>query len=199
MRRESLRRALAAGCLAGCLWLLQSWLFAATSAAASPQSFDLQDHGRLTLAIPAGWTSELKRSANQLPPTLRLTAGAGAGAAEVLITPVWPLPPANVTMDEATLRAKVSEAAKQTESRSTEGTLVIREISNTGGRGFYYAATDRAPKPGEYRYLTQGMIPVNDIALAFTVLSNDKDGATARAALDLLKSARHRPGAAKSP
>jgi hypothetical protein len=151
--------------------------------------------------VPAGWSSELRPSANQLPPTLHLTAGTGAGAAtgEVLITPVWPVPPANVTMDEATLRAKVSDAAKQTELRSTEGTLVIREVSNSGAKGFYYAATDRAPKPGEYQFLTQGMIPVGDIALAFTVLSNDRDGATARAALDLLKSARHRPGSVKTP
>jgi hypothetical protein len=33
------------------------------------------------------------------------------------------------------------------------------------------------------------MIPVGAIALAFTVVSNDQDGKTARAALDMLKSA----------
>jgi hypothetical protein len=105
------------------------------------------------------------------------------------ITPVWPIAPANLKLDEAALRAKVAEAAKQTEPHSTEGALALHDLKTPGGRGFYYAATDRAPKPGEYKYLTQGMIPVGAIALAFTVVSNDQDGKTARAALDMLKSA----------
>jgi hypothetical protein len=179
------RRGLFSGLVRSSTWVVQSWAFAAFAMAAAPQSFQLADHGTLTLPIPAGWSGELKPSANALPPTIRVTATAG----EVVITPVWPIAPANLKLDEAALRAKVAEAAKQTEPHSTEGALALHDLKTPGGRGFYYAATDRAPKPGEYKYLTQGMIPVGAIALAFTVVSNDQDGKTARAALDMLKSA----------
>jgi hypothetical protein len=73
-----------------------------------------------------------------------------------------------------------------------EGVLPLQEIKGVDGRGFYFTATDRAPKPGEAKYLTQGIIRVGEISLAFTVLTNDGQEAVVRAALEMLRTAVHR-------
>jgi hypothetical protein len=85
------------------------------------------------------------------------------------------------------------ELAHEATSQSVERVLPIQEIKGVDGRGFYFAATDRAPKPGEYKYLTQGMIRVGEIALAFTILTNDGEESVVQAALKILRTAAHRP------
>ena len=144
----------------------------AVALAGSSRVFDLPDHGALTLTVPDSWMDKVNHPANRLPPTILLRPGA-ARSGEVLMTAVWPIPPVTKISDEATIRSEVATAAKKAASQSVEGALPLQELKGTEGRGFYFSATDRAPGPGEYKYLTQGIVPVGEIALAFTVLTND--------------------------
>jgi len=43
--------------------------------------------------------------------------------------------------------------------------------------GYYFSITDRAPsiKAGEYKYMTQGGVPVGDLLVMFTIFYNEKD------------------------
>jgi hypothetical protein len=157
--------------------------------------FELPDHGALTLTVPDGWMDKVNHPANRLPPTILLRPGA-AGSGEVIVTAVWPIPPATKLSDEATIRSEVAEAAKKAASQSVEDALPLQELKGTEGRGFYFSGTDRAPAPGEYKYLTQGIIRVGEIALAFTVLTNDGQEAVVNAALAMLQSAVPRSSAA---
>jgi hypothetical protein len=161
------------------------------AAASSPRLFELPDHGVLALYVPDGWTSQLRQPPNRLPPTILLKPSAAVHE-QVLITTVWPMGPSTGLPDEVTLRSQVAKLAKSAETHSMEPTLAVQEITGVTGRGFYFVATDRAPSPGEYKYLTQGTIRVGDIALAFTILTNDGEDAIARAALGILKTAAHR-------
>ncbi len=136
----------------------------AVALAGSSRNFELPDHGALTLTVPEGWMDKSNHPANRLPPTILLRPGA-AGSGEVLITAVWPIPPGAAISDEATIRSEVAEAAKKAASQSVEGALPLQEFKGTAGRGFYFSTTDRAPAPGEYKYLTQGIIRVGEIAL----------------------------------
>jgi hypothetical protein len=77
-----------------------------------------------------------------------------------------------------------------------ESALPLQEIKGVDGRGCYFTATDRAPRPGEAKYLAQGIIRVGEIVLAFTVLTNDGQEAVVRSAFDMLRTAVHRPGSA---
>lgn len=164
----------------------------AVALAGSSREFALPDHGALTLTVPGGWMDKVNHPANRLPPTILLRPGA-AGSGEVLITAVWPIPPVTKISDEATIRSEVAEAAKKAASQSVEGALPLQEVRGTEGRGFYFSATDRAPAPGEYKYLTQGIVRVGEIALAFTVLTNDGQEAVVKAALEMLRTALHWP------
>jgi hypothetical protein len=177
--------------------LLVVSLIAASAAALASSSrvFELPDHGALTLAVPDGWKDKMNRPANQLPPTILLKPGA-AGSGEVLITAVWPIPPATKIADEAMLRSQVAAAAKKIAPQSVEGTLPLQELKGVEGQGFYFSATDRAPGPGEYKYLTQGTVRVGEIELAFTVLTNDGQETVVKAAMEMLRTAVHRSSGA---
>jgi hypothetical protein len=61
--------------------------------------------------------------------------------------------------------------------------------------GFYFAATDRAPKPDEYKFLTQGVVRVGELSVTFTILTNDGQDAVVKQALDALKGATQEPTA----
>jgi hypothetical protein len=174
--------------LLACGWVAAS---AVAASGVSPHSYDLPDHGALTLLVPDGWTSEFKQPPNRLPPTIGLKPRSGMPFA-VLVTAGWPTGPASKIPDEASMRSEVVAAAKGAASQSVEGALPVQEIEGVDGAGFYFAATDRAPNPGEYKYLTQGVIRVGGISLAFTVLTNDGQEPVVRSALEMLRTAEYR-------
>jgi hypothetical protein len=62
-------------------------------------------------------------------------------------------------------------------------------------QGFYFSVTDKNSKgtPGDWRYMTQGSALLDDLVLAFTVLSNDPKEPEAAATLEMLKGARREP------
>lgn len=164
----------------------------AVALAVSPQMFELPDHGILTLLVPDGWTGEMTQPRSQSPSTI--TMGPQSGPKFVIfIAAMRPTASVGKMPDENTIRSEVAEAAKTVASQSVEGALPIQEIKGLDGRGFYFAATDRAPKPGEAKNLTQGIIRVGEISLAFTVLTNDGQEAVVRSALDMLRTAVYRP------
>ena len=73
-----------------------------------------------------------------------------------------------------------------------EKALRVRQLSGDGNQGFYFLATDSAPKPGQFKYLTQGIAHVGDINLAFTILTNDGQEMVVKDALDMIRRASQR-------
>ena len=69
--------------------------------------------------------------------------------------------------------------------------LSVNELTGTSGVGYYFSATDRAPAPGEYRYMTQGMISVGALAVTFTILTNDGQSGVVDDALAMVSRAAH--------
>ena len=172
--------------------LTLAWLCAApvATAAAATQDFALGDHGVLVLEVPDGWRASWQAVADG-PPTLQLLPAAGP-AFEVTVSVLWPAPGATLP-DEAMLRAEVGQAAESAAPQSVERTLKVEPLPGTTGTGFYFTATDRAPAPGEYRHLAQGMVRTGGVVLAFTILTHDGGEAIEHGALALLAGAVHRP------
>ena len=162
---------------------------------AAPQSFVLPRHGTLLLNVPAGWKADLKQPPGGLPPTIGLEAQSGA-AFVVLVTPVWERSPDSAAPDDVKIKSAVVAAAKNAEAESVEGSLALQNLVGTSGRGYYFRATDRAPKPGEWKYLTQGMIRTGGVALTFTILTNDGQAGIEKAALEVIRLAVQQPGEA---
>jgi hypothetical protein len=76
------------------------------SSAEEPASltFNLPGHGKLLLAVPASWNSEVHPRAGEVPPTLELSQKSGASF-HVLLTPLWtPGSDTPFPTDEATVK-----------------------------------------------------------------------------------------------
>ncbi len=181
-------------CLLLCGALLLSLLPGATGAATeerAPRTFTLTPGATLDLALPKTWKHQL-----QQPPTgrpiLLLTPGSGA-AFQILITPVWADRPELTLPGTEEIRRNVTQALEQARPQAVETTLTLKEVMSSYARGYYFTATDKQPKEGEYKYMTQGMLRVGDAipcVLMFTILTQDGGDAVIAGALDLLRKAR---------
>jgi len=68
--------------------------------------------------------------------------------------------------------------------------LEIKDFKESEVAGCYFYLTDMHPKPGEYKYLTQGLAQMNGVVLSFRVVSNRQNGVERPQALAMIKSAR---------
>jgi hypothetical protein len=171
-------------CLLVLLSALPLSVFAASSHIALPGGDELW------LAIPAAWNQKFDSPEKNTLPSVWLTQRQGP-TFNVLITPLAGTPAGAALADENKLRAIVTSAAHDALAKSVEMTIPIHDLTGPDAHGFYYLATDRAPKPDEWKYLTQGMINIDGAPFAFTILTNEGQGAIAKAALELIRSASY--------
>lgn len=178
--------------------LLVSFATAATAIAAegAKKAFALPDNSKLELSIPAGWKDEVKAvqaaKANQgaAPSTVTLTPREGAPF-EVNVTPVARQRQGASADTAIKMRHSVQQSADKVKPSAMEQYLAVEPLGGAPGPGYYFSATDREPKPGEFKYLTQGMLLVGDVVVAFSILTNDAQEKVRDQALAMLKSASH--------
>jgi hypothetical protein len=154
--------------------------------------FPIPGHGTLLLQVPQVWKAGLLQPPDNLPPTIAFTSSSGA-LFKVLVTAGWVKTPGARPPDADTLEKQVELAAKSAEPQAVEKLLTVKELTGPAIHGFYFSATDKAPKAGEYKYLTQGIAGVEDVLLAFTILTNDGQEAVVKAALGMLRGAVLQP------
>lgn len=172
--------------LIGCL--LVTVVALAVAADGQTKRYPLPDKTSLELGIPAGWQDEVKQGESGTPPTIFCTPREGPRF-QVLVTPIWrPRPEVPVASAEQ-IRQSVQRAADQVKPQAAESYLVVEELTGAKGPGYYFSATDKAPKPEEFKYLTQGMLLVGELAVSFSILTNDGQEKVRDAALAMLKSA----------
>jgi hypothetical protein len=161
--------------------------------------FALPDNSKLELSIPAGWKDEVKANqapkANQgsAPSTVALTPREGAPF-QVHVTPVARQQHGASADTAIQMRHNVQQGADKVKPTAMEHYLAVEQLTGAPGPGYYFSATDREPKPGEFKYLTQGMLLVGDVVVAFSILTNDAQEKVRDQALAMLKSASHLPG-----
>jgi hypothetical protein len=105
--------------------------------------------------------------------------------------PIWPTENGAPKPDRETLQRLAQRAAGGIKSPALEKTIEVLEFEGAAGVGYYFSVTDHAPKPGEYKYMTQGILPVGVLMLPFTVYTNDGQQDIVTEALTMLKSAIH--------
>jgi hypothetical protein len=170
--------------------LVTALLVSSAWAAPHMESFQVPKHGEVQLSVPDGWVSKFNQPPGEVPPTISLRPKSGQPF-EVMITPYWRRGD-DSTVYESALREQTEAAAAEAQSQAVEKKLTLKEISGTDGHGYYFTATDRAPKPGEYKYMSQGMLKLGSIGLAFTVLTNEGQTDVVESTLRVLSTAEHR-------
>jgi len=167
-------------------WVVLSIVTAATAIAADGEkkAFPLPDNSKLELTIPPGWKDELREK------TIALSPREGAPF-QVVLAPVARQRPGASADTAIKMRHSVQQGADKIKPSAVEQYLPVEELGGAPGPGFYFSATDREPKPGAFKYLTQGMLLVGDVILSFSILTNDGQEKAKEEALAMLKRASH--------
>ena len=160
------------------------------------KAFALPDNSKLELTIPPGWKDELKANqaakGNKGPATSTVALTPREGAPfQVSVTPVARQKPGASVDTAIKMRHSVQQGADKVKPSATEQYLPVEPLTGAPGPGYYFSATDREPKPSEFKYLTQGMLLVGDVVVGFSILTNDAQEKVREQALAMLKSASH--------
>jgi hypothetical protein len=161
-------------------------LLVACVAAAADVRLSLPGGGALVVPVPTGWKESREPG---LVPTLSLAPAVGNSFQIVispLILPNGVLAPA----DPESLRKLAQSSAEKILPQAVEKSLPIQDLRAANVQGYYFSATDRAPQPGEFQYLTQGAVSIQGLPVAFTIFSNGDPQATVEPVLRMLKAAR---------
>jgi hypothetical protein len=175
------------------LLLAAALLTAGAAAADEPglRRYVLPNGDTLELRLPAGWADELIQPEGGGPPTIEISLAEGEPR-QVFVTPEWPDPVANDVRELPALRDAVRELAERIQREAVESYLEVRQLNGANGVGYYFAATDRNPAPGEFKFMNQGALQVGSLTVWFTILTNDGDDTVAVEALGMLQAAVHR-------
>jgi hypothetical protein len=138
------------------------------------RSFAVPGHGSLALPVPAAWKQEVNQPPTDPSPTITFSPASGDDF-KVLVTPLWsPTNDPNFNKPQAVRRLIDNETRKMLPS-AVEKELAVKEFKGAAGTGYYYLATDKAPKPGEYPYMVRALAGAGDLLLSVTVLCRAKD------------------------
>jgi hypothetical protein len=142
--------------------------------------------GALVLPVPEGW----RKGTDDGPvPNLSLRSASGPDfrvSIFALVSPGGRVGPASAE----SLRQLVASGANNALAQAVEESIPIQELKSTDVEGSYFTATDRAPKPREFKYLIQGAMLVSGLPVTFTILTNDDSKSAEDLALHMLRSAR---------
>lgn len=153
------------------------------------RSFTLPQHGTLVLKTPLSWQQSVRQPATDLPPTIKLTPESG-GEFKVLVTPLWN-PQQDPTYNAPDkIKALLERDLASMLPGAVEKQVEIRPIDGAAGSGYYFRATDRAPKAGDYPHALRAGVGVGDLLLSVTVLAKTPDSPAFAATLRMLEEAR---------
>ena len=172
------------------LLLVVQLLAAGASLAAdeAQKRYPLPGQGFFQLNVPKSWRDEVQQPKPGMPPTIAFHAAQGKPF-DVLVTPLWRTQPNAPVPTKEDLRKRVDNAIDAVRNDAVEKDIQAIELQGASGAGYYFTVTDRAPKPGEYKFMTQGMLKVSDLVVTFTILTNDGQQEVTRAALGMLRTA----------
>jgi len=161
------------------------------SAAAQERTWPLEGRLRLRMRVPKGWTQSLETRGS--PPVATITFEPPAGPAWVFL--VSSIPGGDQPerfSDDQWMRNLVNGSARTVLPESVERKVDLHRTKGLHASGYYFEVTDKKKKleEGDYRYMTEGFVGLDQIGLTFTILANEKNAPVVREALAAIRSAR---------
>ena len=153
------------------------------------RKYPIPDRGMLELNVPDSWRDKVHKPQENLPSTIIFTPSSGDDF-EVLITVLWSKKGEPGFNSPGRVRALLEKDGKRILPKTVETKIVLQELKGLHDIGYYFSVTDKAPEPGEYRYMTQGKIGAGNLLLSFTLLTRVKDSESVKDALAMIREAR---------
>jgi len=172
--------------------LLVTLLIASIVSAAGQKAikkYPIPEHGTLELNVPTPWKGEIHKSQENMPPTIIFNPAKGNDF-QVMITVLWGKTGEQGINSQEKVRTFVEKDGQKLLPNIAETKIVLTEIKGVSNRGYYFSVTDKAPNPGEYRYMTRGGIAVGNLLLNATILYRVKDSESVKDALSMLREAK---------
>ncbi len=154
------------------------------------RSYALPYYGSLQLNVPDSWRDQIQQPLNQHPPTIAFTAS-DEKSFEILLSPMWSYKEDLKMPSLEDIKILITLAAEEAQAQAVKNSVSINQYQNESNSGYYFSATDKAPKPGEFKYMTQGMLRVGELFLIFRILTNDDSASIVADALTMLGEAVH--------
>jgi hypothetical protein len=169
-----------------------TFLVAIVTFAGGPKAvkkYPIPEHGALELNVPTSWKGEVHKPQENMPPTIIFKPAVGKDF-EVLITVLWDTAGEQDFNNPAKVRTLVENDGQKILPKSVENRLVVQQIRGINNIGYFFSLTDKAPNPGEFRYITRGGIAVGNLLLNVTILHRVKDSQSVKDALSMLRKAK---------
>lgn len=153
------------------------------------QAIELPGFGSLQLHTSPNWIPN-QRQATGVPPTFAFRE-TPSGQDRLIVT-VTPLDANNIPSAEE-LWKSLQQSFDQLRGQVREEKPEPCQIATSAGHGYFFTTSDRAPKPGEFLYMTSGFVPAGGVLLSFTILTNPQEQMLFARALATIRSAVHHP------
>ena len=153
------------------------------------RKFPIPEHGTLELNVPISWKVEVHKPQEKMPPTLIFKPASGDDF-QVLVTILWSNKGEPDFNSQSKVRAFVEKDGQNLLPNTVETKILLQEIKGVNNIGYYFSVTDKAPNPGEYRYMNRGAIGVGNLLLNATILHRVKESESVKDALSMLREAR---------
>jgi hypothetical protein len=153
------------------------------------RKYPIPEHGTLELKVPASWKGEVHKPQSNMPPTIMFNPSKGNDF-QVTIAVLWGKTGEQGFNSQDKVRRLVEKDGQKLLPNAVETNIVLQEILGADHTGYYFTVTDKAPNPGEYRYMTHGAIGVGNLLLSITILHRVKASESVKEALVALREAK---------
>ena len=158
----------------------------------APRLFDVPDHGRLRMVVPPLW--KVVSKALKAPPAAVIHIQPSIGDAfDLQMTTIWLDAGMKAKMTPDVVKGNVRRSGETLLKDAENKSLIIDDLKGEDVAGYYFTLADSNPKPGEFRYVTQGTFVTGELMTAFTFLHRLPDPEDLQLFLRMLAGARQVP------
>ena len=169
-----------------------TFLITSIALAAGPRAirkYPISDHGVLELNVPNSWKGDIHKPQKDVPPTIIFSPKKGNDF-QVLITVLWDKIGEQGFNSQDKIRTYVQEDGQKILPKAVETKLLVQQMRGVNNTGYFFSLTDKAPNPGEFRYMTRGGMAVGNLLLNVTILYRVKDAESVKDALSMIREAK---------
>jgi hypothetical protein len=156
------------------------------------RQYKLPGHGFLEALVPLSWQDEVREPPLLgLPPTIVLHPNQ-SGEVLVMITPLWNIGSVRDFNSDKAVKEAINAEKDQLAAGASEEELILEKIEGPKASGYYFIATDKAPKPSQWKFTVRAAMATGELLVTVTVLGHDKEAAELEDALALIRNLRQR-------
>ena len=153
------------------------------------REYPVPEHGTLVLSVPENWNVTYYEPGDKPSPIIIFYPQQKPHDFQLTLSPLWDDGYSRNITHPDYVREFVAKVGEDILRYSDQDTLELQELSGTAGQGFYFQLSDSSAPEGEFRYLTQGAITLNEILLVFAFFSNQNADEKINATLEMLQKA----------